>query len=94
MIDREVSRTRRVVWRLADDRVVLRPIEGSGTPEPDVLEVAGPAAVVWLALDRPRTFDALRAELQAAGCGDANSELEGAMTVLAEHGLIEESDGG
>ena len=87
-LGRLYARALDVLWRLAADRVVVRPV---GNRSPDApAEIAGSAAVVWMALVVPRNRTELRTELKAAGCADPVTEVEVALSLLVGQGLIEE----
>ena len=88
MSDLTYLRSPRAVWRLADDRVVVRTV-GERTLGAEA-EVSGSAVVVWLSLDEPRTVEGLRAALVSSGCDDPDVELELALGLLREHALIVE----
>lgn len=81
-------RARRVLWRLAHDRVLIRKV-GDHSTAVDA-ELTGPAAVVWLVLDEPQTTAGLRSALEVAGCAKPGVELELVLSMLREHGLIAE----
>ncbi len=81
-------RSSNVLWRLAVERVIVRRV-GDRSPMA-AGEVAGSAAVVWLALDRPRTAIELKSALEAAACADPSAELELALIMLRDCRLIEE----
>ena len=83
----QYARAPHVLWRLAPDRVIVRHV-GERTPDA-AAELTGSAAVLWLALQTPRSADQLCAELQAAGCADPAEELSLALNLLLEHRLIE-----
>jgi hypothetical protein len=83
-------RAPRAVWRLADDRVVVRTV-GDRTLHAEA-EMTGSAVVVWLSLDEPQTAEGLRAALATAGCADPDAELELALGLLGEHRLIVEQE--
>ena len=80
------ARATRVLWRIADDRVIVRTMgERSLGGE---AEVTGSAAVVWVSLDHPRRSADLQAALAAAGCADPADELQRALALLSEHALV------
>lgn len=75
-----------VVWRLGPDRVIVRRVGDDG------LDLVGPAALVWIALDGPRTRAGLVEEITSA-TDDAPepSALEGALRELVDRRLVGES---
>ena len=74
------SRSGRALWRQLDDRViaVLR-----GSAGQDLL---GAAAMIWIALDEPRTLDALAEQLAEFGVG--REDLRLTLDELVRHGLV------
>ena len=75
-----------VVWRLGPDRVLVRRIGSEG------LDLVGPAALVWIALDSPRTRSGLVDEISSALCAATDiADLEAALSVLVDRGLVRES---
>ena len=80
------EREENVVWRLGPDRVMVRRIGGDG------LDLVGAAAMVWIALDLPRTRAGLVNEIAAASAAAAEPEaLDGALCELVERKLVRES---
>jgi glycosyltransferase involved in cell wall biosynthesis len=74
------ERVTRVVWRQGADRVLVARLDG------DSADLVGAAALLWLALDEPRTIDVLAAELAEFGVG---GELLGrALEQLLDAGLL------
>ena len=72
-----------VVWRLGPDRVLVRRVGGDG------LDLVGAAALVWIALDAPRTRADLIAELSSVSAAAAEpSELDAAVSELLQHQLV------
>lgn len=57
------ARASDVLWRLGGDRVVARRIGGES------VDLLGPTALVWMALDSPRASTELRHELAEFGLG-------------------------
>ena len=84
--ERRYARAPDVLWRLAADRVVVRRVRDASPDAP--AEIAGSAAVLWLALAVPRSAAELRAELEAAGWTDPAAEVDTAMCLLLGHRLI------
>ncbi len=82
----QYARAARVLWRLAPDRVIVRRV-GDRTADA-AAELTGSAAVLWLALQSPRSEAQLCAELQAAGSADPAKELHVALAMLADRCLI------
>lgn len=79
------ERVARVVWRQGADRVLVARLDG------DSAELVGAAALLWLALDEPRTLDMLAAELAEFGVG---RELLGrGLEQLLDAGLLRETGG-
>ena len=79
------ERVTRVVWRQGADRVLVARLDG------DSADLVGAAALLWLALDEPRTIDVLAAELAEFGVG---GELLGrALEQLLDAGLLKETGG-
>ena len=75
-----------VVWRLGPDRVLVRRVGGDG------LDLVGAAALVWVALDGPRTRAGLVEEISSASTAAAEPEALGAaLSELLERQLVRES---
>ena len=81
-----LARVPAVLWRLADDRVILLRVDGSASRL--TAELTGPTAVVWLALDRPRSFADVVDELTAAGSDDPGRRTSDAVAELVAAGLV------
>lgn len=81
------ARATGVLWRLADDRVLVRRAGDPATAMEAVLH--GATAVVWLALDGPRSEDELCTELAAAGSTAPGSDVAAALAILCDHRLVE-----
>ena len=81
-----LARAPAVLWRLADDRVIVLRVEGPATRL--AAELTGPTAVVWLALDRPRPLRELVEELVAAGSDDPARMASIAVAELLASGLV------
>ena len=75
------ARAGRVVWRQGPDRVLVRSVGG------DALDLLGIAAMVWVALDSPRTVAGLTDEL-AEFVADA-SGVEATLQDLLARGFVE-----
>lgn len=77
-----------VVWRIGPDRVLVRKVGHEG------LDLVGAAAMIWLALDEPRTLDAIDAELADAIAGSTGDvvDVEGTLAPLVAGGLVETID--
>ena len=73
-------RAQRVVWRQGPDRVLVRQIGG------EALDLLGMAAMLWVALDAPRTLTGLIDEL-AEFVADM-SGVESTLHDLLERGLV------
>lgn len=69
------ARVPRVLWRLAPDRVLVRPVGGDG------LDLTGLAALIWVAVDEPRRLEELMEELVTI---DPTITDDSLMRVLAE----------
>ena len=80
------EREQNVVWRLGPDRVLVRRISGDG------LDLVGAAALVWIALDSPRTRAALVDEISSVSADLASAEaLDAVLRELLERQLVRES---
>jgi hypothetical protein len=91
-IDRvRYARDPRLIWRVAADRVLTRRVGDHS--EQSTSEVTGPAAVLFLALDRPLTVDELATELALAGSPQADELVGPTIDVLVTHGLAAEQPG-
>jgi hypothetical protein len=76
-----IARGEGLVWRLANDRVVVRRVGAS-----DAVELFGAAALVWAALDEPRSVADLAGDLDLDAAG-----VEDAIGVLVERGVVAEA---
>lgn len=75
-----------VVWRLGPDRVLVRRVGGDG------LDLVGSAAMVWVALDGPRTRADLVDEISSVSAAAAEPEaLNAALRELLECQLVRKS---
>jgi hypothetical protein len=79
--DPTITRAGGVVWRVAADRVLVRWVGGRGDGASS--ELLGAAAVVWAALDEPRTSGTLAASLDAD-----EATIGAAVDALSTAGLI------
>ena len=75
------ARASDVLWRLAHDRVLVRRIGHDGR------DLVGLAAMIWLALDEPRTLHDL--EEQLGDVVDEPIDIAGTLDPLARAGLID-----
>lgn len=87
---RRFARAREVLWRLADDRVLVLRMQGQGPRL--AAELTGPPAALWLMLDEPSDERELAALLTTAGCDDPATELARGLDALLTHRLIEERE--
>ena len=78
------SRLPDVVWRLGPDRVLVHPVDA--LPEQAVMELIGPVALVWVALDEPCAVDELVDRLVDAGLEPAG--LDADLDRLVDAGLV------
>lgn len=78
-----VVRAQDLLWRVAPDCILVRRLDDPGDA---ILELVGGAALVWLALDEPRTV----AEL-AAGFDVEADNVRQALDALAAQGLVREA---
>jgi hypothetical protein len=78
-----IARGEGLVWRVASDRVVVRRVGSS-----HAIELLGPTALVWAALDEPQTVAALASELDLDADG-----VRDAVAVLVERGVVVETAG-
>lgn len=83
-------RATRVLWRAAADRVVLR--HCGPCADRAANEISGWAALLWLALDRPRSLADLIGELERSGYAEPDTQLQVALSLLLDHWLIEECE--
>jgi Coenzyme PQQ synthesis protein D (PqqD) len=87
-IDDRVRRRDDVLWRLGRDQVVVRRVGADG------LDLSGAAAMVWVALDEPRSIAELAGEVGSlldlegavaqASVADAVHELMAASLIVAD----------
>jgi hypothetical protein len=77
-----IARSPDVLWRHGPDVILARDLRDR---EYHLLELAGGAAMVWLALDQPATAEAL-----ASKYGVTSGDVAEAVAVLDRHGLIVE----
>ncbi len=75
------ARARRVLWRQGPDRVLVRRVGG------EAFDLLGAAAVLWVALDVPRSLAELTDEL--AELVPNVSGLEATLHDLVVRGLVE-----
>jgi hypothetical protein len=68
------ERARGVLWRAAPDRIVTRRVRAGAD---GALDLFGPAAVVWAALDEPATVDEIDERL-----ADADVELDTVADII------------
>lgn len=71
------------LWRVGPDAVLVRRVTDHLG---EALDLAGGAALVWLALDEPRTVDSLASVLDASPA----AVIE-AVHMLHDHGLVEKA---
>ena len=76
------ARAPRVLWRLAPDRVLVRPVGGDG------LDLTGMAALVWMAVDEPHRLDDLAQELAGIDPTVTEESLTKVLTQLASCDLV------
>ena len=72
-----------IVWRVGPDRVLVRKV-GQGAD--GALDLLGPAAVAWVALDEPATVDELAERLTEAEV--PGERVDEAVQQLVESGLV------
>ena len=70
-----------VLWRAAPDRVMVRTVDNDGA------ELFGVAAVVWMALDEPKSISELEHEITPLR--DEPVDVRGAVDALAAEHLVE-----
>ncbi len=75
------ARAQRVLWRQGPDRVLVRRVSG------EALDLLGMAAMVWVALDSPRTVAGLIDELAEFVAN--TSGVEATLHDLLARGLVE-----
>lgn len=75
------QRSPSVVWRLATDRLLVRRADGT---EPVAEDLLGAAALVWVAVDEPRTSDDVAREV-----GIDPETVRASLDVLLAHRWIE-----
>ena len=83
------SRASDVLWRNAPDRVLVRRVGHEG------LDLFGVAAMVWLALDTPRTIAELEREIESLfeESADVAADVGETVEALVVEHLVEQSDG-
>ena len=74
------TRSPAVLWRVGPDRVLVRRTGHDG------LDLVGIAAMIWIALDRPRTPTDLQSELSELS--DEPIDLDATLASMVASGLI------
>ena len=77
------ARAPNVVWRLGPDRVLVRRVGGDG------LDLLGPAALVWIALESPLTHSELASEVGEFSTDSVS--LYAALRELVDRCIVQES---
>jgi hypothetical protein len=79
-LDAKLVRARDVLWRSGPDVVLIRRVDD---PDDRILEIAGGARLLWLALGDTATVDEL-----AAAFGVRVAEIDQALGLMREHNLV------
>ena len=84
VFDATYARASDVLWRSAPDRMLVRRVGHEG------LDLFGLAAMVWLALDTPRTITELEREIESLF--DESVHVGETVEALVAVDLVEQSD--
>lgn len=79
-----------VLSRIGTDRVLVRRVDGAALDP--ALDLVGPPALVWVALDQPGTVADLADRLGDAALFTGTDEIEQVLASMADHRLVTHHD--